>query len=73
MTHLSIADPSAVLEIHAKTWNIDVTSEKFAEEMDKVDPLREYRSKFHIPRVEDIAQHGDPETAKQNSHLTGMV
>eukprot|EP01060_Flectonema_neradi_P030742 TRINITY_DN4522_c3_g1_i1.p1 TRINITY_DN4522_c3_g1~~TRINITY_DN4522_c3_g1_i1.p1 ORF type:complete len:458 (+),score=94.22 TRINITY_DN4522_c3_g1_i1:57-1430(+) len=45
--------PHETLKAKATASGCDVTAKELAELMDKEDPLREYRSQFHIPKDKD--------------------
>ncbi|GFQ90933.1 hypothetical protein TNCT_250741, partial [Trichonephila clavata] len=34
----------------SKTWSLDIDSEEFAKQMDREDPLKDFRKRFHYPK-----------------------
>ncbi|XP_023223752.1 kynureninase-like isoform X2 [Centruroides sculpturatus] len=48
--------PKDVLEKKAEEWRCDVYSRQFAENMDKEDPLKEFRQRFHYPQKKNFSK-----------------
>lgn len=54
-----------VLKGFADGFGVDLDSCEFAAQMDKIDPLREYRALFALPLVKDLPSVGDPALINQ--------
>jgi hypothetical protein len=44
-------NPQDILNHHAEKWQTPLTSEAFAQKLDKIDPLQHVRDEFYIPKV----------------------
>ena len=48
--------PSISLQRKARQWGLDVLSMEMASRLDREDPLREFRQKFHYPLMKHLPE-----------------
>ncbi|XP_035223849.1 kynureninase-like, partial [Stegodyphus dumicola] len=60
MPHLSEDSFRSALQhdfvIRSKTWSIDIDSLDYAKRLDKDDPLRDFRKRFHYPKKKNFSE-----------------